>query len=244
MKNKTAGRLIISGSIIFCILSLSVYANYRLFNLQNSTLESLQNISFDFQDYKSKKKIELESLQEKNELLSAEFTDYKSTINKRIAMDPLKDLLTPDEIEELIKHIPQGKVFGRSFSVTAPFGESIGYHGNLREDHQGIDVTPDHGDWGIYPHSAGVVEEFGENRIYGKYIIIKHSEILYSFYGHLSKIFYSGTTGRTVNPDTLIGIMGNTGLSDGSHLHFEIRVWTGENMVAINSLPFMIRGKL
>ncbi|MCP4336431.1 MAG: M23 family metallopeptidase [Mycoplasma sp.] len=103
-------------------------------------------------------------------------------------------------------------------------------------------MTPDGGNWIVTPIGDGVVEEFGENRIFGKYVLIKHSERVYSFYAHLDKIYYAGTTGAVVTEDTAIGIMGNTGYSDNSHLHYELRIWTGKDMERINGLPFMNRG--
>lgn len=56
---------------------------------------------------------------------------------------------------------------------------------------------------------------------YGNHIIIDHGNGITSLYAHLSKTFV--TEGQTVNLDTVIGEVGSTGRSTGSHLHLEVR---------------------
>lgn len=168
-----------------------------------------------------------------------------------IALSPLRDLISDDEIEELIKIIPRGNTYRNAFQVTAGFGESIGYHGKPRRNHTGFDsipVAPETADWTITPLSDGVVKNFGVDSVYGKYVTIRHSDRVETFYAHLDKIYYSGTTGKIVDSDSKIGVMGGTGLvsSDvnnggGKHLHMELRVWVSDRWVSIDPLPFMKR---
>lgn len=56
---------------------------------------------------------------------------------------------------------------------------------------------------------------------YGNFIMIKHSNSLYTCYGHLSK--FNVSAGQTVTRGQQIGVTGNTGVSSGPHLHFEVR---------------------
>ncbi|MEG3436390.1 peptidoglycan DD-metalloendopeptidase family protein [Pannus brasiliensis CCIBt3594] len=59
---------------------------------------------------------------------------------------------------------------------------------------------------------------------YGNYVHIKHDDTGYeSLYAHLDKVAEHLAVGKNVNPDEIIGTVGNTGHSFGSHLHFEIR---------------------
>ena len=70
--------------------------------------------------------------------------------------------------------------------------------------------------------SWGTVKRTGYNERAGNYIRIAHLPGVTSRYYHLDTI--NVTAGQRVNPSMLIGTVGNTGLSTGSHLHFEIRV--------------------
>lgn len=68
---------------------------------------------------------------------------------------------------------------------------------------------------------------------YGCYIIIDHGNGYQSLYSHLSVIGVS--PGQVVNKGTQIGVMGSTGRSTGTHLHFEIR----SGGVLLNPLNFL-----
>ena len=57
---------------------------------------------------------------------------------------------------------------------------------------------------------------------YGNYIVIRHPNGLETIYGHLSKQLVH--VNQNVKAGEPIGLGGNTGLSFGSHLHFETRL--------------------
>ena len=56
--------------------------------------------------------------------------------------------------------------------------------------------------------------------MYGKYIKIKHFDGVVTVYAHCSKIMVN--EGIKVNKGHVIAEVGNTGVSTGSHLHFEV----------------------
>lgn len=91
-----------------------------------------------------------------------------------------------------------------------------------RPYHAGIDIASSNGNTNIYATANGVVDKCGWNSANGNYVVIKHSigsNVVYSFYAHLSR--YCVSVGTSVNSNTIIGIMGNTGSgSAGAHLHF------------------------
>lgn len=83
---------------------------------------------------------------------------------------------------------------------------------------------------GIYAAMDGIITEIKNDYIstdtggssYGNYIKIKHKDNMYTLYAHLKYGSIPFSIGDTVTQGTLIGLMGNTGRSDGNHLHFEI----------------------
>lgn len=88
-------------------------------------------------------------------------------------------------------------------------------------NHWGIDIAGNTGE-GVYATDAGVVVYAGWNNYgYGNMIMIDHGRNFQSLYAHLSGI--SVQCGQSVGQGDVIGAIGNTGRSTGSHLHFEIR---------------------
>lgn len=55
---------------------------------------------------------------------------------------------------------------------------------------------------------------------YGNYIIVDHNYGVYTLYAHLEKILVK--VGDNVNRYQIIGLVGNTGMTTNSHLHYEI----------------------
>ena len=90
-----------------------------------------------------------------------------------------------------------------------------------RSFHPGSDIALPTGT-PVNPMSWGTVQRTGYRERPGNYIIISHGLGITTRYYHLDSI--NVTEGQRVDPSTLIGTVGNTGLSTGSHLHFEIRV--------------------
>lgn len=92
-----------------------------------------------------------------------------------------------------------------------------GVHG-----HNGVDLASSYGA-NILASAAGevIIARTGYNGGYGTYIVIKHGNGTQTLYGHLSAL--SVSTGDRVSQGQIIGKMGSTGKSTGTHLHFEIR---------------------
>ena len=66
--------------------------------------------------------------------------------------------------------------------------------------------------------------------------MIKHSNNLYTCYGHLSS--YNVSAGQTVSRGQQIAISGNTGVTTGPHLHFEVRL-NGTSSSKVNPLNYI-----
>jgi murein DD-endopeptidase MepM/ murein hydrolase activator NlpD len=68
--------------------------------------------------------------------------------------------------------------------------------------------------------------------IYGGYIVIQHDNGTYTVYAHMSDTIVH--TGEKVKQGQKIGVIGDTGLATGVHLHFEI-VLTPHNFIKITT---------
>lgn len=87
-------------------------------------------------------------------------------------------------------------------------------------NHLGIDVDGETGD-PVYATDNGVVVYAGWNEYgYGNEVVINHGNGWQSRYAHLSQIGVE--CGQSVNQGQVIGLIGSTGRSSGSHLHFEL----------------------
>lgn len=108
----------------------------------------------------------------------------------------------------------------RNYRLTSSFGMRVNPVTGVLRNHNGLDLAAPLGTE-VYAAQEGVVTEIGEDRIYGKYIIIRHGNNWVSLYGHLSKI--NTVLRKHVESGSLIGKVGSTGQSTGPHLHFELR---------------------
>lgn len=89
--------------------------------------------------------------------------------------------------------------------------------------HTGIDIGLNNGS-SVKAADGGVVTEAGYDAVYGKgyYIVINHGSNITTLYAHNSKNYVS--RGEKVYQGQVIAASGNTGVSTGPHLHFEVRV--------------------
>ena len=126
-------------------------------------------------------------------------------------------------------------------------GEFSGSLGELAE-HEGLDlfnIDKDLSDIPIHTIAGGVVvyartgcpssTQFSDNTIlrecgagWGNHLVIDHGNNIYSRYGHMRFDGVYKSVGDKVNKDEIIGLMGNSGRSEGRHLHLEIGYYSGD----------------
>ena len=104
--------------------------------------------------------------------------------------------------------------------VVSTFGWRVHPVLQLRHHHNGIDIDVPEGTT-VVAAAAGLVSYVGEEEGYGTMLVLSHADDYITAYGHLSRVFvYSGQFVEAGQP---IAESGNTGISSGPHLHFEVR---------------------
>ncbi len=189
-----------------------------------------------------------EEMKAQNSLLekSMKVTRY-SLLEKRKELDQLSDSLTEIEAliglkplvdESLAERVSIAKLSSSQRATLLqliPSGSPIEYHGitskfgyrihptlKRREFHRGLDMkaklkTP------VHATADGIVEWAGYHKRsgFGNLIILAHVYGFKTYYGHLNRVVVK--SGKFVKKGELIGYTGNSGLSNGPHLHYEIR---------------------
>lgn len=105
--------------------------------------------------------------------------------------------------------------------ITSPFGMRTHPITGVFKLHTGVDIGAPYGA-NFIAANDGLVTYAGENRAYGKMVIIDHGGGITTLYAHGSEILVN--VGDTVYQGTPVLKVGSTGYSTGPHAHFEVRV--------------------
>ena len=88
--------------------------------------------------------------------------------------------------------------------------------------HKGIDFSTWRTGDAVMATASGQVVTVGFDNGFGNYVIIKHNHGIYTRYAHLSTSRVK--KGQLVEQGDVIGYVGNTGISTGPHLHYEVHI--------------------
>ena len=137
-----------------------------------------------------------------------------------------------DSLQDGVISVPSDKPV-KTAAFTSGYGvRSDPFRGGAAM-HAGIDLSGPVGT-PIYATADGLVTDAGYNSGgYGNLIKLDHGRGIETRYGHLSKL--TVRAGERVTRGQVIGRMGSTGRSTGSHLHYEVRI----DGRAVNPIPFM-----
>ncbi|RST64109.1 peptidase M23 [Bacillus pumilus] len=118
---------------------------------------------------------------------------------------------------------------------------SSGFGGRSGGNHFGLDIAAK-GTVSVVAAASGTVTNSSYSSSYGNVIFITHNingQTFQTVYAHLST--RSVSTGQRVEQGQFLGYMGNTGQSDGQHLHFEIHkgLWNGAKSNAVNPAQYI-----
>lgn len=136
-----------------------------------------------------------------------------------------------DQLQTGIVAIPSARPV-EIVTVNSGFGVRSDPFRGGRAMHAGVDMpgpvgTP------IYATADGRVGRSGWYGGYGNLVEIEHGRGIQTRYGHMSSILVA--PGTRVKRGQVIGLMGSTGRSTGSHLHYEVRI----DGRAVNPIPFL-----
>ncbi len=158
-------------------------------------------------------------------------SDSLSQIETLIGLKPIADeslqerinmtMLSSSQRATLLELIPNGSPVVYH-GITSKFGYRIHPTLHTKEFHRGDDLkaklnTP------VYATADGLVEWAGMHKRsgFGNLVILSHVYGFKTLFGHLNKIVIK--SGQFVKKGTLIAYTGNSGLSNGPHLHYEVR---------------------
>jgi len=215
---------------IFAFLAIAMAIIYYLHNTVND-LEDKRESVIEANSLLQEKNRHLKESVKKNEEMLQGVTDKLTEIETIIGMQPPKDLdllqrfdsakLNTKEMAYMLQHIPSGYPVP-SRHVTSKYGWRVHPTLNKKEYHPGTDLraqmrTP------IVATANGIVEygRFHKGSGYGRLIIIDHGFGFKTMFGHLKEIKVK--PGQFVKKGDVIGLSGSSGMSNGPHLHYEVR---------------------
>lgn len=106
-----------------------------------------------------------------------------------------------------------------SFFITSDYGWRKHPVTGKSDFHTGVDLAAAEGA-PIRPAAGGVVQKSEYSASYGNNIVVLHSDGVTTRYCHMQYVFVR--QGETVDENTVLGTVGQTGMVTGPHLHFEL----------------------
>lgn len=192
---------------------------YKKERLQKLTLNHEQNI-FQLNSLIGQKSLELkkftDTLKDVEHLIGLKGIEYASY---RERADTAK--LDIGKKLQVLRNLPSESPLSMT-TVTDKFGWRTHPITKRKVFHKGIDLRAKL-NTEVYTSAEGIVEYAGYNKRsgFGKLVVITHNYGFRSYYAHLNKI--SVRVGEIVSKGQQIALSGNTGRSNGPHLHYEIR---------------------
>ncbi|HEX8060642.1 MAG TPA: peptidoglycan DD-metalloendopeptidase family protein [Cyclobacteriaceae bacterium] len=112
------------------------------------------------------------------------------------------------------------------------FGKRIHPLTNKESFHNGVDFKLNTGS-SVYAAATGTIVKAEVSGDYGNLIVIKHGQVLTTYYAHLERMLVKN--GDRVEAGQLIGTVGSSGASTGPHLHFEVL----KNHKPVDPVPYL-----
>lgn len=172
------------------------------------------------------------TVQETVTVTEGSFTTYNVVVppDRTSLLDPALSQAEREKVNAVYARVREARLWAGAFGsplvgelrVTAPFGQRRSYSGGpVSSYHTGLDYGADAGVAVLAPMTATVA--LAEPlQVRGNAVILDHGLGVFTGFWHLSQIDVSA--GAVVGKGQVVGLVGNTGLSTGPHLHWEMRV--------------------
>ena len=132
-----------------------------------------------------------------------------------------EELSTNRSLREVLYALPN-RMPVTNFSFSSDFGIRKHPLTGKSHFHTGVDMMSETGDDKVFAVKPGVVVMSELHPQYGNTVVLRHSNGVESLYAHMAQLLVK--VGDKVTTDNVLGYIGNTGVSTGKHLHFEILV--------------------
>ncbi|ANB62038.1 peptidase M23 family protein [Anoxybacillus amylolyticus] len=234
-------------------------------NELTSKLTTLQN---DLQELEQLKQTLNQQMNEKEQLM-AQLKQQEQSINEEklslaeeqellekqeaAIRSQLQQLLIKKQQEQAAQQSPSSSNHSNSGGNVPPVTDGVfmrpangpitsGFGPRGGEFHYGVDIGKRAPEVPVVAAADGVVFRSYYSRSYGNVVFITHvidGQVYTTVYAHLESRLVS--EGQTVSKGQIIGYMGNTGQSEGSHLHFELHrgPWNAAKSNAVNPLSYI-----
>jgi murein DD-endopeptidase MepM/ murein hydrolase activator NlpD len=159
------------------------------------------------------------------------FPHIVEVVNEEILSEPVAGILKVGT-QTTMKRTSSTNFGVAQGRFTSGYGYRLHPITGRREFHYGIDIAAPQGS-PIKSYAKGTVTTAKFSSGYGYYVVVNHGGGLSTLYAHLSKI--SVKEGARVDVGHVLGLMGSTGISTGSHLHFEVH----RNGSRVNPLNYL-----
>lgn len=174
---------------------------------------------------------DLLSMGETITVTAGDFTTYTVAVpaDRQGLLAPALVQAEREMLEQVFQGVSEERQWAGLFSLplagevrtTAPFGQRRSYGGPVSSYHTGHDYGADTGTPILAP-ITGTVVLAEPLQVRGQVVVLDHGLGVFTGFWHLSQI--DVTVGQVVGRGEPVGLVGNTGLSTGPHLHWEMRV--------------------
>lgn len=217
--------------------------NYRATTGELTTqLQSLESVIDDLGERSALDPAQAKAISKLPAVVKARAAGGNATANAAVSSVFSTSLISPEDTFGALRTLLQGlesrlrvvsrdverqeKLAGATPSIWPTNGWLTGAFGGRRDPftgaadfHQGLDISAEKGH-AVYATANGTVQTASYQGDYGNLVVLEHDFGLSTRYGHLSK--FNVKAGEHVTRGDIIGFVGSTGRSTGSHLHYEV----------------------